>query len=302
MKNILIGKQMSASSIAYGCMHLAELDEKTAQNHLMIALEAGINFFDNADIYGGGKSEEVFGKAFDHSQRDDVYIQSKCGIRKGFYDFSATHIISSVENSLRKMKLDYLDCLLLHRPDALMENEEVAGAFDKLFNEGKVKNFGVSNFKPMQIEYLKKAVNVPLVINQLQFGLAHTGMIDSGIHVNMKTEASFDHDGSVLEYSRINDMTVQAWSPFRNGTKKEFIIGNPELPEMNECLNKFALIYDKSPSAVALAWILRHPANMQVIIGTTKTARLLDMCTADEIEMSREEWYEIYRSAGNIIP
>lgn len=302
MKKILIGGKMDVSTIAYGCMHLAELDDKSAEKHLMIAIEAGINFFDHADIYGKGQCEEVFGRTFDHSQRDKVFIQTKCGIRKGFYDFSADHIIRSAENSLSKMKLDYLDCLLLHRPDTLMENDEVAMAFEKLYREGKVRNFGVSNFKPLQIEYLKKAVSFPLMINQLQFGLAHTGMIDSGIHANMKTDSSFDHDGSILEYSRINNMTIQAWSPFRNGSKKEFIVGHPDLAEMNQCLNKYALIYDKSPAAVALAWVLRHPAKMQAIVGTTKTPRLLDLCTADEIDMSREEWYEIYRSAGNIIP
>ena len=302
MNKTLIGGKLNSSRIALGCMRIGSLDEKSAQKHIQIAMELGINYFDHADIYQKGYCEELFGKVYDKSQRDNMIIQSKCGIRQGYYDFSKEHIINSVNGSLKRLQTNYLDVLLLHRPDALMEGEEVAEAFDELYNSGKVKNFGVSNFNPMQVEYLKKYVNQPLIINQLQLGITNTGMIDCGINVNMKNENSINHDGSVLEYSRINDMTIQAWSPFRHTKETGVVIGSELLPEVNECLNKFALVYDVSPSAVMVSWILRHPAKIQTIVGTTNTARLLDICNADCVQMSREDWYEIYRSAGNIVP
>ncbi|MCC8022567.1 MAG: aldo/keto reductase [Clostridiales bacterium] len=302
MKQITIGNQFEASRISLGCMRLGSLEEREAERHVRTAMERGINFFDHADIYQKGHSEELFGQVFDHSRRAEVFLQSKCGIRPGYYDFSRDHILSSVEGSLKRLRTDYLDVLLLHRPDTLMEGEEVAEAFDLLHRSGKVRCFGVSNFNPMQVEYLKRYVRQPLLVNQLQFGVTHTGMIDCGIHVNMKSENSVMHDGSVLEYSRMTGMTIQAWSPFRHTKEMGVYIGNEALPEVNACLEKFAYKYDVSPSAVAIAWILRHPAGIQTILGTTRTDRLLDICTADRVEMSREDWYEIYRSAGNIVP
>lgn len=302
MKKMTVGNHLEASRIALGCMRFGALDQKSAGRHIETAMEAGIDFFDHADIYMQGYSEELFGLVFDHSRRDQVLIQSKCGIRKGYYDFSREHILSSVEGSLKRLRTEYLDVLVLHRPDTLMEGEEVAAAFDALHSSGKVRCFGVSNFHPGQIEYLKKYVKQPLLVNQLQLGVTHTGMIDSGLNVNMKNTNSIDHDSGVLEYSRLHDMTIQAWSPFRHTKESGVVIGNPLVPEVNACLEKYALIYDVSPSAVVIAWLLRHPAGIQPILGTTNTARLLDLCNADDVEMSREAWYEIYRSAGNLIP
>lgn len=220
MKYINIGNgEIKASAIALGCMRIADKSVKEVAELINTALEEGINFFDHADIYGGGKSEEVFAEAIDMkpSIREKIIIQTKCGIRKGYYDFSKEHILKSVDGSLKRLKTDYIDVLLLHRPDTLMEPEEVAEAFSILHSSGKVRNFGVSNFNPMQIELLSKYLNQKLIINQLQFSIMHTGMIDSGFNVNMKVDQSIDRDGSVLEYCRLKNITIQAWSPFQYG-------------------------------------------------------------------------------------
>jgi predicted oxidoreductase len=303
MKNIDLGKlgKINASAIALGCMRISGKDVKDVQTLISTALDCGINFFDHADIYGGGKSEEVFASAF-HGKRDSVYIQSKCGIRPGFFDFSKEHIISSVEKSLKRLDTDYLDVLLLHRPDTLMEPEEVAEAFTKLEKDGKVRFFGVSNQNPYQMALLQKYMPQKIVANQLQFGLAHTGMIDCGLTVNMKHENGINRDGSVLEYCRLNDITIQAWSPIMYGFFEGIFIGSDKYPELNKELERIGEEKGVSPSAVAIAWILRHPANIQAIIGTTTPDRVRDYATAANITLSREEWYSLYRAAGNILP
>jgi predicted oxidoreductase len=198
--------------------------------------------------------------------------------------------------------MDYLDALLLHRPDTLVEPEEVAAAFDQLEQQGKVKYFGVSNQKPGQIELLKKYVKQPLVANQLQFGIMHTGMIDQGIHVNMTDAGSVDHDGEILEYSRLNDMTIQAWSPYQFGFFEGVFIGHEKFPELNKVLEEMAEKYNTTPTGIASAWILRHPANMQVIAGTMNIQRIEEIAKASEVQMSREDWYSVYMAAGNILP
>ena len=201
MKQIKLGGQLPASQIALGCMRMSELDEQAAQRLIETAVEKGINFFDHADIYGGGASEEIFAAALAKSglSRGDILLQSKCGICDGFYDFSKEHILRSVEGSLSRLRTDYLDVLLLHRPDPLMEPEEVAEAFDLLQASGKVRYFGVSNQTPGTMELLRKSVRQPLIVNQLQFGVAHTGMIDSGVNMNMKNDRAVDRDGGILE-------------------------------------------------------------------------------------------------------
>ncbi len=303
MKEILVGNKVKGTQIVFGCMRIGKKSEKDAIYQVETAKELGINYFDNADIYCDGKSEELFGKAIKNFDRSKIVVQSKCGIRKGYYDFSKEHIISSVEGSLKRIGTDYLDVLCLHRPDALMEGEEVLAAFDDLKSRGLVKNFGVSNFNPMQVEYLKKYVSEPLICNQLQFGVLHTGMIDNGICANMKCSGSFDHDGYVLEYSRINDMTIQAWGPLRHFDKeKGILIDHPELEETNQKLKFWADKYGVSKSAICIAWILRHPANIQPILGTTSPERLAEMAKADNVELTREDWYSIYKDMGNIIP
>ncbi|OJG79407.1 oxidoreductase, aldo/keto reductase [Enterococcus ratti] len=304
MKKIQLGTttQMVASVIL-GCMRIngAENPVKVIET----AFDNGINFFDHADIYGDGECEEIFSSALEKTslKREDLFIQTKCGIVPGvMFDFSKKHIIESVEGSLRRLKMEHVDALLLHRPDALVEPAEVAEAFDELEKSGKVRYFGVSNQKPMQIELLKKYVRQPLLINQLQFGLKHSEMIDQGIHVNMTDEASIDHDGSILDYSRLHEMTIQAWSPYQYGFFEGVFIGNEKFPNLNQKLKELAKKYQTTPTGLASAWILRHPANIQVIAGTMNVNRIKEIAQASEIIISREDWYELYREAGNILP
>lgn len=303
MKKIQFGtSDLAATSVILGCMRMN--DAEAPQRVLETAYEHGIDFFDHADIYGGGECETIFGKALKDSSisRDDIIIQTKCGIRKGMFDFSKEHIVESVEASLKRLGVDYVDALLLHRPDTLVEPEEVAAAFDQLEQQGKVKYFGVSNQKPMQIELLKTAVKQPLVANQLQFGIKHTEMVDQGIHVNMSDSGSIDHDGSVLDYSRLKQMTIQAWSPYQYGFFEGVFIGNEKFPELNKKMEEIAEKYGITPTGLATAWILRHPANMQVIAGTMNLGRIEEIAKASEVVLSREDWYAIYLAAGNILP
>lgn len=295
---------LEVAEISLGCMRIADLSPQEADVHIHSALEAGIDFFDHADIYAAGKAEEVFGDVLAASpgMRDQLMIQTKCGIRQGFFDFSKEHIVSSVENSLKRLKTEYVDVLLLHRPDTLMEPEEVAEAFDSLENRGLVKHFGVSNQNPLQIELLKKNVKQPLLFNQLQLSIMVSGMIDSGFNVNMTNSGSVVHDGGILEYSRLHDMTIQPWSPFQYGFFEGVFLGNEKFPELNEVINRLAAEKGVADTAIAIAWLLRHPAKMQPIVGTTNTARLLDIAKASDITLSRQEWYEIYRAAGNVLP
>lgn len=305
MKNINIGNgAVNASEISLGCMRISDLSKSDATRLINTALEEGINFFDHADIYGGGKSEEIFAEAIDMkpSVREKMIIQTKCGIRQGFYDFSKEHILNSVDGSLKRLKTDYIDILLLHRPDTLMEPEEVAEAFSILQSSGKVRNFGVSNQNPMQIELLSRYLNQKLIINQLQFSIMHTGMIDSGINVNTKFDGAIDRDGSILEYCRLNNITIQAWSPFQYGFFEGVFLDNDKFPELNKKINEIAEDKGVTNSAIAIAWILRHPARIQAIAGTTNYNRLKDICRASDVELTRQEWYEIYRAAGNQLP
>ena len=303
MKFIEIGN-MHASSVSLGCMRMSNLDPKRVDAIIDTALENGINFFDHADIYGGGNSERVFGEYLKRhtGTREKIYIQTKCAIHDGQFDFSKEHIIKSVEGSLMRLGVDYVDALLLHRPDTLMEPWEVAEAFDILEKSGKVRNFGVSNHNPMQIELLKTEVKQPLIINQLQFSLTEAGMVTSGMNANMKNAESVMHDGGVLEYSRIKNITIQAWSPFQYGFFGGTFIDNPEFGELNKKLDEMAEKYGIPKTAVAAAWILRHPANIQLIAGTMNPERLHNVCQATNITLSRADWYALYRAAGHSLP
>lgn len=313
MRQIRIGNtNFTGSAIALGIMRMNKLTVDAAKQVLETAHDTGINYIDSSDIYGHGKSEEIFGAAFARSslKRDDFYIQSKTGIYENKnldykttrYDFSKKHIISSVDGILTRMKIDYLDSLLLHRPDALMDPAEVAAAFDELQKEGKVRHFGVSNFNPMQVELLQAGLSQRLLINQLQISVMHTGPIDFNIHTNMTDARSIDHDRGILDYSRLHQMTVQAWSPFQYGQIEGNFIGNPKFPEVNEALQKLADQKGVSKNAIAAAWILRHPAVDQVIIGTMTPAHLIDSAKGADISLSAQEWYDIYLAAGNDLP
>lgn len=305
MRQIKIGNgSFSASRIALGCMRIEGCSPTEAERLVKTALECGINFFDHADIYGGGRSEEVFAQAVGMipSVREKMILQTKCGIRPGRYDFSKEHILNAVDGSLKRLKTDYVDVLLLHRPDTLMEPEEVAEAFDSLHHSGKVKYFGVSNQNPMTMELMSKYLHQKIMINQLQFGLMHTGMIDSSLNTNMINTAGLDRDGGVLEYCRLKDITIQPWSPFQYGFFEGVFLDNEKFPEVNEKLETMAKEKGVGKSALAIAWILRHPARMQPIVGTTNADRLKEICRADEVTLSREEWYDLYRAAGNQLP
>lgn len=304
MKKILFGKtNEEVAAVSLGAMRIGNAEDPVSV--IETAIDQGITFFDHADIYGAGNSEKIFAKALKESKydRSDVFLQSKVGIVPGkMYDFSKEHIIRSVEGILKRLDTDYLDSLLLHRPDTLMEPEEVAIAFNQLEQAGKVRYFGVSNFTPGQVELLKKSVEQELHANQLQFGLMHTGMIDQGLNANRTEAASIDHDGGVLEYSRLNEMTIQAWSPYQGKPGEGVFIGDENLVELNELLEKLADQYETTPTGLATAWILRHPANIQVIVGTMNTERIKQIAQASEIKMSREDWYALYMAAGNRLP
>ena len=303
MHVIDLGKSgLKVPAVAVGCMRISNMNEREVSAFIDTALSNGANFFDHADIYGGGKSEEVFGKALSHLTRENIFIQTKCGIRKGQYDFSYDHIVSSVEGSLKRLGTEYIDVLLLHRPDALMEPEEVARAFSYLKETGKVRNFGVSNHNPYQIRLLQKAVDMPLCVNQLQFGVMHTPMVNSGINVNMYNEAGINRDGSVLDFCRLENITIQPWSPMQYGFFEGCFIDNDKFPELNEVLEKIGNKYGVSKTTIAIAWILRHPAKMQPITGTKNLTRLVDCLKGSEIQITHDEWYEIYRAAGNKLP
>lgn len=305
MKTIKLGNSsLEVPVVAVGCMRINSLEKSEAERFVQTALEEGANFFDHADIYGGGTCEEIFADAIHMNAdvREQIILQSKCGIRQGMFDFSKEHILNSVDGILKRLNTDYLDVLLLHRPDTLVEPEEVAEAFDQLESSGKVRHFGVSNQNPMQIQLLKKAVKQPLVANQLQLSITNTTMIQSGINVNMENDAAVNRDGSILDFCRLHDITIQPWSPFQYGFFEGVFLGNDKFPELNLKIDEIAEKYNVSNTTIAIAWILRHPANMQPVIGTMNINRLKDCIKAGDIRLTREEWYEIYRAAGNILP
>ena len=295
---------LNSSNIVMGCMRLNSLSIPEAGRLINTALDSGINFFDHADIYGGGECETVFAEAIQMNAqiREKMIIQSKCGICKGFYDSSKEHILLSVEKILARLKTEYLDILLIHRPDTLMEPEEVAEAFELLQKSGKVRNFGVSNYNPMQINLLQKYVSQKLVVNQLQLSVVHTPMIDSGMAVNMHIDQAVDREGSILEFCRINNITIQAWSPFQKGFIEGPFFDDPKYADLCKAINKLADKYGVTDTTIAVAWITRHPANIQVVVGTTQVQRLVDCCKGSDLPLTRKEWYELYQAAGNMLP
>ncbi len=306
MKKIHLGNTgRQAPAVVVGCMRLAQKSCGEMQRFLHAALDMNAVYFDHADIYGGGQSEIIFGQAMAQDpsiKREELFLQSKCGIRKGFFDFSREYILSSVDGILQRLQTDYLDCLLLHRPDALMQPEEVAAAFDRLEQSGKVRYFGVSNHSPMQMELLKTCVKQPLIINQLQFAIPVSNMVAAGLEVNMTTAGSANRDGYVLDYSRLHHVTIQAWSPFQMENWQGCFIDSDRFPELNAEMEKLANQYNVTKTTIATAWILRHPANMQVVSGTASESRLQEIVDAERVNLSREEWYRLYLAAGHILP
>lgn len=295
---------LKVPAIVLGCMRLNNLEEDQATKYIEKVMESGVNFFDHADIYGGGQCEEIFGRAVRNAgiKREDIFVQTKCGIRPGMFDFSKEYIVESVDKALQRLGMDYVDALLLHRPDALVEPEEVAEAFSELEAAGKVRYFGVSNHKPMQIELLQKAVKQPIVANQMQLSAAHATMISNGLEVNMMTGGAIDRDGSVLDYCRVKDITIQAWSPFQYGMIKGPFLTNDDFAPLNNKLAEIGEQYGVSATTIATAWLLRHPAGIQVLAGTMTPSRWDEIVKACDIELTRKEWYSIFLAGGNILP
>ena len=308
MRYIKFGeRQKEVSEVVLGLMRISEMTVDQVEDLIESALAVGINAFDIADCYGHGKCEQILGEVLKRRPdlREKMWIQSKCGIRMEeftYFDFSKEHILEAVDGILERLNVDYIDSLLLHRPDALMEPAEIAEAFDLLKSQGKVIDFGVSNQNPMMMALIQKDVNQPLVANQLQLSAAFTPSFDAGFHVNMKQEAGIVRDSSIFEYCRLHDVVIQAWSVLQFDYFGGVFLGSEKYPELNHVLNRLAEKYHVSPSAVAIAWVLRYPAKMQAVIGTTKKARVAEAAKAAEVQLTRKEWYEIYLAAGNDLP
>ena len=303
----IVNGPMNVSAIIQGCMRMPSLSKEDAAAVIRTAFDCGINFFDHATCYGYGEAETRFAEAFPLTglRRQDIYIQSKCGIcpERNEFDWTKENILTSVDQILSRLQMDYLDALLLHRPDLIFEPEQVAEAFDILHKTGKVRHFGVSNVPTMQLQLLKKFVKQPLVFNQLQFSIEQSQLIDQTLYVNnLTTERSIDRDNGTLDYCRLHDITIQAWSPLQHGFFKGCFVDSPDFPELNKVLAELGEKYGVSKTAIAIAWILRHPAKMQAIAGTMNPEHLKEICDATKVELTHNEWYKLYLSSGKTLP
>ncbi|CTP07075.1 aldo/keto reductase [Streptococcus pneumoniae] len=308
MRYITLGQDdKELSEIVLGMMRIKDKSVKEVEELVETALSVGINAFDLADIYGRGRCEELLGLVIKNRPdlREKMWIQSKCGIRIEeftYFDFSKDYIIKSVDGILQRLKIDHLDSLLLHRPDALMESDQVAEAFDLLYKQGKVRDFGVSNQNPMMMELLKKDVKQPLAVNQLQLSAAFTPGFESAFHVNMEDSQAAMRDGSIFEYCKLHDVVIQAWSVLQFGYFKGNFVGNEKFQALNQVLDRLAIKYGVTSSTIAISWILRYPAKMQAVVGTTNPKHLREVSQAANFSLTRKEWYEIYLAAGNNLP
>ena len=308
MRYITLGQDdKELSEIVLGMMRIEDKSVKEVEELVETALSVGINAFDLADIYGRGRCEELLGLVLKNRPdlREEMWIQSKCGIRIEeftYFDFSKDYIIKSVDGILQRLKIDHLDSLLLHRPDALMESDQVAEVFDLLYKQGKVRDFGVSNQNPMMMELLKKDVKQPLAVNQLQLSAAFTPGFESGFHVNMEDSQAAMRDGSIFEYCKLHDVVIQAWSVLQFGYFKGNFVGNEKFQALNQVLDRLAIKYGVTSSTIAISWILRYPAKMQAVVGTTNPKHLREVSQAANFSLTRKEWYEIYLAAGNNLP
>lgn len=306
MKTIRLGSSnFEVPTIAVGCMRMNGLDVKEAERFVNEAVDMGANFFDHADIYGGGSCEEIFGSVLQRSPglREKIILQSKAGIVPGvMYDNSKEYLVNVVDGILKRLQIDHLDVFLIHRPDALSDPEEVADAVESLQRWGKIRYFGVSNHRTSQVQLLSKYLEHKIMVNQLQLSLTNASMIQSGMEANMLSDGAVDRDGGILDYCRMNEITVQTWSPFQHGMIAGTFLGNPEFAELNKELDVLADQYHTSNTAIATAWILRHPAKMQMIAGSMKVSRLREICDATHITLTKEEWYRLYLAAGHMLP
>ncbi|HGQ2247551.1 TPA: aldo/keto reductase family oxidoreductase [Streptococcus pneumoniae] len=303
MRYITLGQDdKELSEIVLGMMRIKDKSVKEVEELVETALSVGINAFDLADIYGRGRCEELLGLVLKNRPdlREKMWIQSKCGIRIEeftYFDFSKDYIIKSVDGILQRLKIDHLDSLLLHRPDALMESDQVAEAFNLLYKQGKVRDFGVSNQNPMMMELLKKDVKQPLAVNA-----AFTPGFESAFHVNMEDSQAAMRDGSIFEYCQLHDVVIQAWSVLQFGYFKGNFVGNEKFQALNQVLDRLAIKYGVTSSTIAISWILRYPAKMQAVVGTTNPKHLREVSQAANFSLTRKEWYEIYLAAGNNLP
>lgn len=311
MKKIELGKTgLTVPPLAVGCMRINSVDKKQSDKLFYTAVENGFNFFDNADIYGGkdhrGECEEIFGEKLKENKsiRNKIIIQTKCGIRPFYsFAFSKKHIIESVGNSLKRMNTDYIDVLLLHRPDTLFDPDEVADAFSTLKKDGKVLHFGVSNENREQMELLQNSMDMPIAANQIQLSLVHCPAIQNGINFNLMNDSAVDRGTSgIIEFCRLNKITIQPWSPFQHGFFKGTFMSSPDYPELNNKLEEIAERHNSTPTSIVVAWYMRHPAKFQPVIGTMNPDRLLECIKGTDIVLTREEWYELYMAAGNVLP
>jgi len=302
---------LTASDVVVGLMRINDMSDEDIRALYSASRDAGVNMFDHAAVYGEWHGcEERFGAAVTLSpaERAEIVLQTKVGIRPtpngAYFDFSYEHILESVHESLKALQTDYVDVLLLHRPDALVEPEEVAKAFDELHAAGKVHHFGVSNHTPGQVDLLKKHVRQPLAFNQVQLSITHANVISQGLTANMGgLDQSISRDNDILNYSRINDITLQAWSPFQKGFFDGVFLGDREqYAELNDVLEEVAAAHGVTPTGIAVAWITRHPAHFQVVLGTTNPQRVRDSAAGSDVELSREEWYRIFTAAGHTVP
>jgi predicted oxidoreductase len=305
----LPGTELTVPNVVLGLMRIQDKTDEEVRELVRTARDAGISFFDHADVYGSALHgcETRFAEAMQltSSEREQIVLQTKAGIVGDgpYFDFSYEHIVESVNGSLAALRTDYIDILLLHRPDALVEPDEVARAFDELSAAGKVRAFGVSNHTPGQIELLRRSVSQPIVANQLQLSVTHAPLVAHGVASNMQAlDQSISRDSGTLDYCRLNDITVQAWSPFQAGFFTGTFLGSPEYPELNAVIDRLAAQYDVPAIAVATAWITRHPAQMQVVLGTTSPERVAGAALGSDLPLTRAEWYEMFRAAGYTVP
>jgi predicted oxidoreductase len=304
----LPGVALPASNIVLGLMRISSLGPGEIRELVGTALEEGINFFDHAGVYGMAthECESLFATALGWSsaEREKAIIQTKAGIIPGGYDSSREHILDSVDQSLAALRTDYIDILLIHRPDVLVEPDEVAAAFETLQASGKVRNFGVSNHTPAQIELLGRSVRQPLLVNQVRLSLVHSPLITTGTAASDEwSNQSVAGEGGLLDYSRLHDMTLQAWSPFQKKGFDGVFVGDREAyPELNLVLDELAETYDVTPTGIAVAWITRIPADIQVVLGTTNPERVRQSAAGSDIPLTRAEWYRLYHAAGYLAP
>ncbi|MGO8692475.1 MAG: aldo/keto reductase family oxidoreductase [Rectinemataceae bacterium] len=321
----LANTDIEVSRLCAGCMGLGGGWERNtvidsghlaqARDFISANLDLGINFFDHADIYARGRAEEVFGRVLKErpSLRARIVLQSKCGVRWADdppgapqrFDFSAGHIIASVDASLKRLGTDYLDILLLHRPDVLCDGEEVASAFSSLKSEGKVRYFGVSNQNRSWIEYLQSFLPNPLVVNQVQMSLLHHAFVEVAVSFNQEASGYPDGWEGLIEYCRLKGVCLQAWSPLDKGRLVGAKDAGADLSANKAAtlVSKMAIERNVKPEAIALAWLLRHPAKIVPVLGTTRPDRIAACARAIDVNLSYEDWYSLFEAArGKAMP